>query len=151
MQIIIPMSGFGERFRRAGYNIPKPLIEIEGKPVIAHVIYMFPNETDFIFICNEEHLQEPDYRMRETLSQLCPTGRIISIPTHKLGPAHAVLLAAEQIDRSKPTIVNYCDFTCYWNWPHFKKWVTELQCAGAVPAYRGFHPHTLGTTNYAYI
>lgn len=53
MQIIIPMSGFGERFRRAGYDVPKPLIEIDGMPIIAHVIDMFPGEHDFIFICNQ--------------------------------------------------------------------------------------------------
>ena len=51
MQIIIPMSGFGERFRRAGYSIPKPLIEVDGKPIIQHVIEMFPGEEKFIFIC----------------------------------------------------------------------------------------------------
>ena len=45
MKIIIPMSGFGERFRRAGY-----VILIDGKPIIEHV-EMFPGETDFIFIC----------------------------------------------------------------------------------------------------
>ena len=33
MQIIIPMSGFGERFRKVGYKVPKPLIEIDGKPM----------------------------------------------------------------------------------------------------------------------
>ena len=48
VQIVIPMSGFGERFRRDGYLVPKPLIEIEGKPIIAHVIDMFPGETDLI-------------------------------------------------------------------------------------------------------
>lgn len=151
MQIIIPMSGFGERFRRAGYHTPKPLIEIDGKPIIAHVIDMFPGESDFIFICNEDHLNEPSYHMRDTLKKLCPTGQIISIPSHKHGPVHAVLQAAVHINISKPVIVNYCDFTCYWDWQHFKKWVVALQCAGAIPAYRGFHPHTLGTTNYAYI
>ena len=58
MQIVIPMSGFGERFRRAGYSVPKPLIEVDGKPIIQHVIEMFPGEEKFIFICNENHLQD---------------------------------------------------------------------------------------------
>jgi len=80
MQIVIPMSGFGERFRRAGYKVPKPLIEVDGKPIIGHVIDMFPGEKDFIFICNQDHLSNPDYRMAEILSELCPTGRIIGIP-----------------------------------------------------------------------
>lgn len=151
MQIIIPMSGFGERFRRAGYNIPKPLIEIESKPVIAHVIDLFPGENDFIFICNETHINNEDYKMEHLINKHCPTGKIISIPSHKLGPVHAVLQVSDQVNLDKPTIVNYCDFTCFWNWHHFKNYVKETKCDGAIPAYKGFHPHSLGTTNYAYI
>lgn len=151
MQIIIPMSGFGERFRRAGYTVPKPLIEIEGKPVIAHVIDMFPGETDFLFICNQEHLDEPAYRMQAMLQQYCPTGKIIGIAPHKLGPINAVLQAEHLLDPEQPVVVNYCDFTCYWNWQHFKQFVVTSQCAGAIPAYKGFHPHSLGNTNYAYM
>ena len=41
MQIIIPMSGFGERFRSYGYEIPKPLIEVEGLSFINHVVNLF--------------------------------------------------------------------------------------------------------------
>ena len=33
MKIVIPMSGFGERFKRAGYKVPKPLIEVESMGV----------------------------------------------------------------------------------------------------------------------
>lgn len=151
MQIIVPMSGFGERFRRAGYAVPKPLIEIDGKPIIAHVIDLFPGEQDFIFICNQEHLSNPDYRMEPILRQHCPTGRIIGIPPHKLGPIHAVRQVEHLIDPDRPVIVNYCDFTCYWDWHHFKEFVANTACTGAIPAYKGFHPHTLGSTNYAYM
>jgi NDP-sugar pyrophosphorylase family protein len=151
MQIIIPMSGFGERFRAAGYSVPKPLIEVEGKPIISHVIDMFPGESDFIFICNQDHLDEPSYRMEEILRNLCPTGKVLGIAAHKLGPVHAVLQAESLILDDKPTIVNYCDFTCYWDWRHFKEFVRDNQCLGAIPSYKGFHPHTLGSTNYAYM
>lgn len=151
MQIIIPMSGFGERFRRAGYIVPKPLIEIEGKPVIAHVIDMFPGEHDFLFICNNDHLANGDYRLEDILKQYCPTGRVVGIPPHKLGPIHAVRQVEHLIDPSRPVIINYCDFTCYWDWNHFKELVASSKCDGAIPAYKGFHPHTLGSTNYAYM
>lgn len=151
MQIIVPMSGFGERFRRAGYAVPKPLIEIEGKPIVAHVIDLFPGETDFLFICNQDHLDNPEYRMAEILNQYCPTGKIVGIPPHKLGPVHAVLQVEDLIKGDAPAVVNYCDFTCYWDWPHFKKFALDSQALGIIPAYKGFHPHTLGTTNYAYI
>lgn len=151
MQIIIPMSGFGERFRRVGYTIPKPLIEIEGKPIVAHVIDMFPGEENFIFICNDEHLSQPEFRMEAILKEYCPSGKIVGIPPHKLGPVHAVRQVEELIDGSQPVIVNYCDFTCYWDWQHFKQFVQKTKCIGAIPAYKGFHPHTLGNTNYAYM
>lgn len=151
MQIIIPMSGFGERFRQAGYRVPKPLIEIDGKPIIAHVIDMFPGEHDFLFICNQAHLDEPAYGMRALLEALCPTGRILGIAPHKRGPVHAVLQAAELIDPQQPVVVNYCDFSCDWQWDDFCGFVQESACDGALPAYRGFHPHSLGSTHYAYI
>lgn len=151
MQVVIPMSGFGERFRRAGYAVPKPLIEIDGKPIIAHVIDMFPGEHDFIFICNDDHLRSPDYDMRGTLQRLCPTGKVVGIASHKLGPVHAVQQVEALIDPQRPVVLNYCDFTCLWDWAHFKAFVQSSGCDGAIPAYKGFHPHTLGTTNYAYM
>lgn len=151
MQIIIPMSGFGERFRRAGYSIPKPLIEVDGLPIIGHVVNLFPGETDFTFICNQDHLSNPNYQMRETLQELCPRGRIIGILPHKLGPIHAVQQVEHLLDPCKPVVVNYCDFTCYWDWEEFKSFVRVSECDGAIPAYKGFHPHSLGQTNYAYI
>ena len=151
MQIVIPMSGFGERFRRAGYSVPKPLIEIEGKPLLAHVIDMFPGEQDLIFICNQEHLDTPEFGMEEIILSHCPTGSIVGIPPHKLGPVHAVQQVVHLLDPAEPVVVNYCDFTCYWDWSNFKSFVETSKCGGAIPAYKGFHPHSLGSTNYAYM
>lgn len=151
MQIVVPMSGHGERFRRAGYLLPKPLIEVEGKPIIAHVVDLFPGERDFVFVCNEEHLADPSLGLRATLERWCPSGRIVPIAPHKLGPVHAVRAAREAIDRARPVIVNYCDFTCFWDYADFRAFVEETRCHGAIPAYRGFHPHSLGSTFYAYL
>lgn len=151
MQIVIPMSGFGERFRRAGYRVPKPLIDVDGKPIIAHVIDLFPGETDFIFICNQDHLDEPAFRMAEQLRHYCPTGSIVGIAPHKLGPVNAVLQAIDLLDPNKPTIVNYCDFACSWDYADFKRFVAASGCDGAIPCYTGFHPHMMGSTNYAYV
>ena len=151
MQIIIPMSGFGERFRKAGYTIPKPLIVVEDKPIIAHVIDLFPGEHDFYFICNNHHLENETFNLKKILNKYCPTGNILGIEPHKLGPIHAVLQIKEKINLKKPTIVNYCDFTCYWDYSRFKETVLSNGCDGAIPAYKNFHPHTLGTTNYAYM
>lgn len=151
MQVVIPMSGFGERFRAAGYTVPKPLIPVDGKPIIAHVVDLFPGETDFTFICNQDHLADPALGMEAILRGLCPGARIVPIAPHRLGPVHAALQAAPFLDPARPVLVNYCDFACYWDWDDFRRFVAETGCAGAIPAYRGFHPHSLGSTFYAYL
>ena len=151
MQIIIPMSGFGERFRKVGYKLPKPLIIVDGKPIIQHVVEMFPGEKDIIFICNKDHLNHPDYHLRETLKAISPDSTIVAINPHKLGPVHAVLEAINQINLTEPTIVNYADFTCDWDYEDFVTMIEDTSCDGAIPCYRGFHPHTLWSNYYAYV
>ncbi len=145
------MSGFGERFRKAGYTVPKPLIQVDGKPIIEYVINMFPGETNFSFICNEDHLNNNNYQMKEILTEACPSGRIIGIKPHKLGPVHAVLQIDSHIDDIEPVIVNYCDFSCYWHYDGFKEFVIKENLDGAIPSYRGFHPHTIWSNYYAYL
>ena len=143
------MSGKGERFKKAGYSQPKPLIEINNKPIIAHVLDMFPGEKDVTFICNRDHIETTN--MKALLKHYCPTGRVIAIEPHKLGPVFAVSKIFDLIDDKKPTIVNYCDFNCYWNYEYFKKWLLKLSPDGCIPAYKGFHPHSLAGNNYAFI
>ncbi len=148
-QVIIPMSGKGERFLRAGYKKPKPLVEVNGKPIIAHVLDMFPGEKNVIFICNKDHLEKTD--MKEVLNTYCPSGKIVSINPHKYGPVYAVSKVFELIENELPVLVNYCDFSCYWNYQHFKDWLVKVNPDGCVPAYRGFHPHSLLGNNYAFM
>ena len=151
MQIVIPMSGYGERFRAAGYTVPKPLIEIDGKPIIEYVVGMFPGEDDFLFICNQEHLDTPIYQMERILKCIAPKGVVVGIAPHELGPVHAVLQARENLRPNQPLIINYCDFTCDWDYHDFKKYVEENDPDGCIPCYRGFHPHTIWSNNYAYV
>ena len=51
------MSGEGQRFKDAGYSQHKPLIEIDGKPIIQHVVELFNPQIDsYTFICNENEI-----------------------------------------------------------------------------------------------
>lgn len=149
MKIVIPMSGMGNRFISAGYTDPKPLIEVDGMPIIEHVVKMFPGEEEFIFICNSLHLQETN--MRAILERIAPQGKILEIEPHKLGPVYAVHLVDHLLDDDEEVIVNYCDFSCYWDYEDFLEHTRTRDADGAVPSYKGFHPHMLGTTNYAFM
>jgi NDP-sugar pyrophosphorylase family protein len=149
MHIVIPMSGVGNRFIEAGYKDPKPLIEIDGKPIIEHVCNLFPNEDKFTFICNKKHLAETN--MREVLLRIKPNANVIEIENHKKGPVYAVSLIEDLIENDEEVIVNYCDFGTYWDYSDFLKHTRDRGADGAIPSYKGFHPHMLGSTNYAFI
>jgi NDP-sugar pyrophosphorylase family protein len=150
MQIVIPLSGIGKRFMEAGYTVPKPLIDVDGMPMIEHVVRLFPGENRFIFICNDLHLRET--HMREILMRICPSCEIIEVSVKdRQGPVHAVSQAYQAISDEDEVIVSYCDYGTWWDYPAFLKEVRELEADGAIPAYIGFHPHMLGKDHYAYM
>lgn len=149
MHIVIPMSGTGKRFMDAGYKQLKPLVTVDKKPMISYVVSMFPREHKFTFICNEEHLR--DTNMEAVLKGLVPECKIIPIKAHKKGPVWAVSQCHDAIDDDEEVIVNYCDFYSYWDYEDFLRYTRERNAAGCIPSYRGFHPHMLGTDNYAFI
>lgn len=146
MQIIIPMSGIGKRFQKAGYNVPKFMIEIEGKTIIEHIIDLFPGESDFLFICNREHLEKTD--LEKILKKKMPSGKILGIKPHKLGPVYAVLKVQEYIKDNEPCIVSYCDYNMAWDYGHFKQQMEKTGVCGSIISYKGFHPHLLGPNLY---
>ena len=150
IQLIVPMSGVGKRFIDAGYADTKSLIIVDGKPIIQHVVEMFNNPDDVIFICNEIHLR--DTNMREILVSISPNCKIFSVSNeNRKGPVDAVHQIAEYIDDNREVIVSYCDYGTYWDYDKFLKETREANSDGAIACYTGFHPHMLGSDNYAFV
>lgn len=149
MLIVIPMSGVGQRFQDAGYKDPKPLIQVDGKPIIEHVINLFPKNARFLFICNQTHLKTT--RIADVLKNAAPNSEIVDVAPHKRGPVYAVAQHFDKIPDNEEVIVNYCDFSSYWNYDDFISHTQSRNADGAIPAYKGFHPHMLKDPNYAFM
>ena len=150
MQLVIPMSGVGQRFKDKGYKLPKPFIEISGKPVVQHVVDMFPGIEDVLFIVNRDHFEDKELKIESRLTKIYSDAKIAVIEPHKFGPAWAILQANEHIKQESPVVVNYCDFACTWDFSAFRE---ELESGidGLIATYSGFHPHMLRNTHYAYL
>ena len=147
ISLIIPMSGIGKRFIDAGYTKPKPLIEVDGRPIIEHVVNLFPGVSDITFICNKTHLEKTD--MKNVLSSLFPSCKILEVPDNmKKGPVFAVSKIFDYIDDDKEIILSYCDYGTVWNFDNFL--FEKSKYDGLIPCYAGFHPHMLGSDNYAF-
>lgn len=152
MLILVPMAGFGDRYLRAGYTHPKPLIPVDGKPMIERVLEAFtPRAADdrYLFVVNRTHAETTD--LVPTLQRLVPDAQIVVVEPHKDGPVHTLLAAEPHVAPDEEVILNYCDFGVDWSYPEFRAWLAEHQWDGAMSAYRGFHPHSLGPTLYAYM
>ncbi|HYE89919.1 MAG TPA: NTP transferase domain-containing protein [Terriglobales bacterium] len=149
MKLVIPMSGAGERFVKAGYREPKPLIAVDGRPMIEHVLALYPGADDVVFIVSEAHVA--DGALLDVLARARRDARVVMIAAHKRGPVHAVCQALDLLADDEEVIVSYCDFGMVWDFADFLRTVRAAGADGAIPAYRGFHPHSLGPTLYAYM
>ncbi len=148
MNILILMAGRGNRFKTAGYNDPKSLINIDGKPMIEHVINMFSPKDTFTFVCDKTDIEST--KMRGVLENIVKKPQIvIDKSKSKLGPVFSARFAFKELSNSDPVIVCYCDFYEFWDYNNFKKTVRKVNCDAAVTAYKGFHPHLLGQNLYA--
>ena len=62
MNIIIPLGGKGERFRKQGYYKPKPLIKVLNKEILFYVIdNLVIDKNDKIFIIYNKDLDNDDF------------------------------------------------------------------------------------------
>lgn len=109
INIVIPMAGRGSRFASAGFELPKPLIDVAGKPMIDWVIdNIAPNEPHrFIFLCLQEHLDK--YSLEDHLKS--KAGNCVIVPVNEVteGAACTVLLAERYIDNDSPLMIANSD------------------------------------------
>ena len=149
--LIVPMTGVSSRFTALGYDRPKFLLEVDGQLVIDHVNDMLPDWDDVIFICNPIHLDDPRFDLERHLLARRPKARVVRANGAQLGPGAAVLSVRELVDPDRPVVVNYCDFTVYWNSTELSDRLYSGEVDGVIPCYTGFHPHMAFSTSYAYV
>ncbi len=116
VQVVIPMAGDGSRFVMAGYSTPKPLIDIEGKPMIQWVVdNLNIAGAKYIFVVRSSHLQNAEWRLRERLEHHVPGCVIVPTDTLTEGPACSVLLATPHLDPDKPLLIANSDQYLEWD------------------------------------
>jgi len=113
MNIIIPMAGAGSRFESAGYTFPKPLIDVEGQPMIHKVVNNLNIQGRYIFLVQKAHYEK--YNLENLLNLISPGCEIIQLEGLTEGAACTVLTARELIDNEEPLIIANADQYIEWN------------------------------------
>lgn len=108
INIVIPMAGQGSRFAKAGYEKPKPFIDVDGKPMIVRVLenLAYP-DARYILIARREHMEKE----KELVKQIEKEFNAIFIPIDKLteGTACTVLYARKYINTEEPLLIANSD------------------------------------------
>ena len=97
MNILIPMAGEGSRFKIKGYELPKPLIKINGKSMIQTAIETLNIAGQYIFVVRKYEDDEHRLRLRKILEDTVDNPIIYEIDYLTDGATATCLLAREVI------------------------------------------------------
>jgi NDP-sugar pyrophosphorylase family protein len=123
MNIVFPIAGRGERFRNAGFDLPKPLIDVNGKTMIEMAIKSFGGSGKFIFIIYKYENVEYNKKLYETLNSIVHNPIIIQIDYVTEGPASSALLSEKYINNDEELIILNCDQIMDWDYNKFEQFI----------------------------
>lgn len=114
INVVIPMAGYGSRFTQEGYTLPKPLVNVFGKPMIQKVVEnVKTGDMRFIFIVQRLHVEK--YCLDYILNLVSPNCVIIPIDGVTDGAARTVLLSKDLINNNEPMMIVNSDQFLEWN------------------------------------
>lgn len=140
MKIVIPMAGSDDRFRQHGFPFPKPVVEIDGRPLIEHAydcLRTIP-EADFTFVIRKE--DNLRFHLGDMLRLLDAECTIINTEGETSGAACTVLLAIDQIDNDEELIVANGDQVLDFNLNHVVQEFRTRGLDGGTVVFDSVHP-----------
>jgi dTDP-glucose pyrophosphorylase len=132
------MAGAGSRFNNAGYNVPKPLIDIRGKPMIQVVKDTLDIEANYIFLVRKEHYET--YNLNQLLQTIAPGCKIITVDELTQGAACTVLIAEEIIDNNHQLLIANSDQWIDWDSVAFMHSFQGKEIDGGILTFKNNHP-----------
>jgi len=111
VNIVIPMAGEGSRFPRDQY-LPKPLIDINGKPMIVRAIESLDIDGQYHFVIRKNEYSEI---VKDIISKTVDKPKFVEITKTTQGPACSVLLFKEFINTEDELVTANCDQIMEWS------------------------------------
>jgi NDP-sugar pyrophosphorylase family protein len=112
MNIVIPMAGLGSRFPRDKFYLPKPLIDVNSKPMIQRAIESLDIDGQYYFtLRNDEFLDI----QKDVISKIVKDPVFITVDKTTEGPACSVLLFKDYINTDEELVTANCDQVMDWS------------------------------------
>lgn len=141
LKIIIPLAGTSDLFIEAGYNYPKPLIEINGKTMIEWVLdnpIKIKRQYQFIFILKEEDVAR--FHLDNTLKLICPNCEIVKLKKSTKGGLCSTLMAIDKLNADDSLLILNGDQILDIDFNQVDQfWIDEKIAAGII-TFNSVHP-----------
>ncbi len=126
--LIMPMGGAGTRFLNNGFECPKPLIDLQGKPFFKWAcdsVYGHVDIGSLTFVVLKEHIER--FEIDTKILSYYPEAKIVVLPQVLNGAVLTAIEGAKTIENDGPVIFCDCDlmFICpnlyfFYNAPEYE-------------------------------
>ncbi len=100
MIVLIPLGGLGLRFKNSGYNMPKPLINIMGKPILYWLLdNLDTNKIDLLIIPYNNNLLKYNFENKLKNDYRNINFFFYCLPHNTQGTAETILLTLNQLEK----------------------------------------------------
>lgn len=106
----MPMGGLGQRFRDAGIDTPKPLIDVNGTPMFKKALASYDTydgDKKYIFVVRQD--TDEQYHLADQIREILPNAKIKILDHNTRGAVETCLVAEELIDPELPLVIMDCD------------------------------------------
>jgi NDP-sugar pyrophosphorylase family protein len=109
LNVLIPLSGQMPFFGEAEYPFPKPLVEINGLPMIEYVVrnLLSLGEVRPHFLVRQDYCRK--FHLDDTIRLLCAHAKVTPVATETGGALCTALLAVDDIAPEEPLLVVNAD------------------------------------------
>jgi CTP:phosphocholine cytidylyltransferase-like protein len=145
------MAGAGSRFSVRNYSNPKPLIDVNGLPMIVQAVNCLPETNKKVFICLQEHLD--NYNLKNVLKKHYDNVDVFGIDYVTEGQACTCEIGIDKcgLDLEMPILISACDNGVYYDIDKYQTLVDDLSNDVIVWSFRN-HPTSKNNPNmYAWM
>jgi dTDP-glucose pyrophosphorylase len=113
--MVMPMAGRGSRFAKLGFDLPKPLIPLHGRPFFWWATESLRRQAplrEMVFVVLQEHCDQ--FGIDRQVLDFYPDARIVAIPEVTAGAAETAMIGLRALRTDGPVAINDCDhaFEC---------------------------------------
>lgn len=146
---LLLLAGRGKRFSDAGYTVPKPLIEVDGEPMVVSAARSLPKADKLVFVVSGDYVQNHD--IDKMLKTYFPEAHIV-IQTEPLqGQAHSALQAENIIDPESILTIASCDCGLVYDMAKFESELAATDSDALNWSFRNYPPMQTQPTAYGWI